>query len=154
MRRERPECFGADADYTPIEVDGAKHDHAIAYLRGEDVVTVVPRLTVKLDGAWKDTMVVLPEGRWRNRLTGAMVSGGVIAMKVLLKDFPVALLVREGSGETRAMHEFTVWAPNARKVAVKIGDETYPMRGPNERGWWSVAVEQAGPGTDYGFVVG
>ena len=51
------------------------------------------------------------------------------------------------------MHEFTVWAPNARSVAVKIGETTYPMLGPDERGWWSVAVEQAGPGTDYGFVV-
>jgi maltooligosyltrehalose trehalohydrolase len=27
------------------------------------------------------------------------------------------------------------------------------MRGPSERGWWSVAVEEAGPGTDYGFVL-
>ena len=51
------------------------------------------------------------------------------------------------------MHEFTVWAPRARKVAVKIGETTYPMRGPNERGWWSVAVEEVGPGTDYGFVL-
>jgi maltooligosyltrehalose trehalohydrolase len=50
------------------------------------------------------------------------------------------------------MHEFTVWAPRARKVGVKIGEAMYPMRGPNERGW-SVAVEQAGPGTDYGFVL-
>jgi maltooligosyltrehalose trehalohydrolase len=51
------------------------------------------------------------------------------------------------------MHEFRVWAPKARKVAVKIGEATYPMRGPDERGWWSVTVEQAGPGTDYGFVL-
>jgi len=51
------------------------------------------------------------------------------------------------------MHEFTVWAPNAEKVAVKIGETTYPMLGPSERGWWSVAVEQAGPGTDYKFAV-
>jgi maltooligosyltrehalose trehalohydrolase len=51
------------------------------------------------------------------------------------------------------MHEFTVWAPNARKVSVKSGDSTFPMRGPSERGWWSVSVEQAGPGTDYGFVL-
>jgi (1->4)-alpha-D-glucan 1-alpha-D-glucosylmutase len=99
LRRERPDCFGAEAEYTPLDVDGAKHDHVIAYLRGEDVVTVVPRLTVMLDGAWKDTIVVLPRGRWRNRLTGGVVAGGVITMKLLLKDFPVALLVREGSGE-------------------------------------------------------
>ena len=99
LRRERPEWFGAEAEYVPIEVDGAKHDHVIAYLRGEDVVTVVPRLSLLLDGVWKDTMVVLPKGRWRNRLTGASVSGGVITMKLLLKDFPVALLEREGVGE-------------------------------------------------------
>jgi (1->4)-alpha-D-glucan 1-alpha-D-glucosylmutase len=101
LRRERPDCFGAEADYTAIEVDGAKYDHVIAYLRGEDVVTVVPRLILKLDDSWKDTIVVLPKGKWRNRLTGAVVSGGVITMKLLLKDFPVALLVREGgSGES------------------------------------------------------
>jgi maltooligosyltrehalose trehalohydrolase len=51
------------------------------------------------------------------------------------------------------MHEFTVWAPRAWKVAVKIGDATYPMQGPSERGWWAVSVENAGPGTDYGFVL-
>jgi (1->4)-alpha-D-glucan 1-alpha-D-glucosylmutase len=99
LRRERPECFGAEAEYTPLEVDGPKHDHTIAYLRGEDVVTVVPRLTLKLDGSWKDTIVVLPKGRWRNRLTGGAVDGGVITMKLLLKDFPLALLVREDVGE-------------------------------------------------------
>jgi (1->4)-alpha-D-glucan 1-alpha-D-glucosylmutase len=98
LRRERPDCFGAEAEYTPLEVDGDRHDHVIAYLRGEDVVTVVPRLTLKLGGAWKDTIVVLPRGRWRNRLTGGRVAGGVITMRLLLKDFPVALLVREGAG--------------------------------------------------------
>jgi (1->4)-alpha-D-glucan 1-alpha-D-glucosylmutase len=41
-------------------------------------------------------VVVLPPGRWRNRLTGMSVEGGLIAVKMLLKDFPVALLVREG----------------------------------------------------------
>jgi maltooligosyltrehalose trehalohydrolase len=51
------------------------------------------------------------------------------------------------------MHEFTVWAPHARKLAVKIGDVAYPMRGPDERGWWGVMVESAGPGTDYGFAL-
>jgi (1->4)-alpha-D-glucan 1-alpha-D-glucosylmutase len=98
LRREHPDCFGAEAEYTPLEVDGDRHDHVIAYLRGEDVVTVVPRLTLKLGGAWKDTIVVLPKGRWRNRLTGGSVAGGVITMRLLLKDFPVALLVREDAG--------------------------------------------------------
>ena len=56
-------------------------------------------------------------------------------------------------GWVKAMHEFTVWAPMAEQVAVKIGDAVYPMRGPSERGWWRVTVEQAGPGTDYGFLI-
>ncbi|MEO6806652.1 MAG: malto-oligosyltrehalose trehalohydrolase [Edaphobacter sp.] len=51
------------------------------------------------------------------------------------------------------MHEFRVWAPRVRKVAVKIGSAVYPMHGPSERGWWSVVVEQAGPGTEYGFLL-
>ncbi len=97
LRRERPDWFNADAAYVPLEVDGDKHDHVIAYRRGDAVATVVPRLTYMLAGAWKDTVVVLPAGRWRNRLTGASVEGGAVAVKGLLRDFPVALLVREGA---------------------------------------------------------
>jgi (1->4)-alpha-D-glucan 1-alpha-D-glucosylmutase len=97
LRRERPECFSAEAAYVPMDVDGAKHDHVIAYLRGDCVATVVPRLTLKLDGAWKDTVVTLPEGRWRNHLTGVDLEGGTISVRGLLKDFPVALLVRDGA---------------------------------------------------------
>jgi maltooligosyltrehalose trehalohydrolase len=51
------------------------------------------------------------------------------------------------------MHEFTVWAPQAKKMAVKIGDAVYPMSESNETGWWSVKVDDAGPGTDYGFLL-
>jgi (1->4)-alpha-D-glucan 1-alpha-D-glucosylmutase len=66
-------------------------------LRGDSVATIVPRLTIKLLGIWKDTTVTLPEGRWRNRLTGADFDGGKVAIKNLLKEFPVALLVK-GAG--------------------------------------------------------
>jgi (1->4)-alpha-D-glucan 1-alpha-D-glucosylmutase len=96
VRAQRPECFGAEASYTPLEVDGTKHDHVVAYLRGNSVATVVSRLTLKLAGAWKDTVVILPEGTWRNQMTGTDVEGGRVSMKALLKDFPVALLVRGG----------------------------------------------------------
>jgi maltooligosyltrehalose trehalohydrolase len=51
------------------------------------------------------------------------------------------------------MHEFRVWAPKAIRAAVKIGSAVYPLNGPDERGWWTAAVEGAGPGTDYGFLV-
>jgi maltooligosyltrehalose trehalohydrolase len=50
------------------------------------------------------------------------------------------------------MHEFTVWAPKVKKIAVKIGDTVTPMNGPNEKGWWRVKAD-AGPGADYGFLI-
>ncbi len=94
LRRERPEWFGADAAYRPLEIAGAKADHAIAYLRGDSVATIVPRLTAML-GDWQEAIVLLPEGRWSNRLTGATIAGGPVQIEELLRDFPVALLVRE-----------------------------------------------------------
>ena len=51
------------------------------------------------------------------------------------------------------MHEFSVWAPRVGKVAVKIGDARYEMSRVGDRGWWSVRVEEAGPGTDYAFLL-
>jgi maltooligosyltrehalose trehalohydrolase len=51
------------------------------------------------------------------------------------------------------MHTFSVWAPKPDKVAVKIGERVYPMKGPNDKGYWTVCVEDAGPGTDYAFVL-
>jgi maltooligosyltrehalose trehalohydrolase len=49
------------------------------------------------------------------------------------------------------MHEFKVWAPKVNKISVKTGDDFYPMEGPDGRGWWKAKVENAGPGSDYGF---
>ena len=51
------------------------------------------------------------------------------------------------------MYEFKVWAPRVGKVAVKIGDARYAMSTVGDRGWWRARVEQAGPGTDYAFLV-
>jgi (1->4)-alpha-D-glucan 1-alpha-D-glucosylmutase len=95
LRRERPGSFGGEAQYAPLRVNGAKAGHVIAYLRGEDVVTVVPRWVKVLGGNWHQTAVKLPEGRWMNRLTGAVVDGGKVGVSELLRDFPVALMVRD-----------------------------------------------------------
>ncbi len=53
------------------------------------------------------------------------------------------------------MHEFAVWAPKAKQVAVTIEGRaaSAAMTGPDQRGWWSVKVEQAGHGTRYGFLL-
>jgi maltooligosyltrehalose trehalohydrolase len=50
------------------------------------------------------------------------------------------------------MHVFEVWAPRAGTMEVKIGDKKFPME-KKSRGYWSAAIEEAGPGTDYGFVI-
>jgi (1->4)-alpha-D-glucan 1-alpha-D-glucosylmutase len=99
LRGEMPEWFGAEAAYTPLGVEGPKTEHVIAYLRGDAVATVVPRWTTKVAGGWRRTTVALPAGRWINRLTNSVVEGGKVLVEGLLKDFPVALLVREEGGE-------------------------------------------------------
>src|ERR1700759_5043068 len=53
----------------------------------------------------------------------------------------------------RAMHEFAVWAPNARKASVKVDNCVYPMSGPNGTGWWRAVVKKTGNGTDYAFLL-
>ncbi len=55
LRREHPEWFNAAAGYTPLAVTGKKREHAIAFLRGDAVVTVVPRWSMKLGSDWADT---------------------------------------------------------------------------------------------------
>lgn len=51
------------------------------------------------------------------------------------------------------MHRFSVWAPLAKRVSVMADGIAYPMRGPDDRGWWSCKVEHVGPGTEYGFLL-
>ncbi|MBV8810746.1 MAG: malto-oligosyltrehalose trehalohydrolase [Acidobacteriaceae bacterium] len=50
------------------------------------------------------------------------------------------------------MHQFKIWAPSARTIGVKIDSRIYPLE-TQSGGWWSAEVEEAGPGTDYWFVV-
>ncbi len=94
LRKEHPDWFGPVAHYASLTVEGAERERVIAYRRGERVVTVVPRWS---QGAkvWGKTTVEVPEGRWRNRLTGAEIEGGRVLVGDLLKGFPVALLTRE-----------------------------------------------------------
>ncbi|WP_433393393.1 malto-oligosyltrehalose trehalohydrolase [Micromonospora sp. KLBMP9576] len=51
------------------------------------------------------------------------------------------------------MTEFTVWAPRASRLRLRLpGDTDHEMRvGPD--GWWRVEVPTADPGTDYAFLL-
>jgi (1->4)-alpha-D-glucan 1-alpha-D-glucosylmutase len=95
LRRRRPEPFGARGAYHPLEARGARARHVLAFARGEAVITIVPRLVLGLGGEWGDTSLELPAGRWRNELTGDVVSGGPLRLADLLRRFPIALLARE-----------------------------------------------------------
>ncbi|MGO2362257.1 MAG: hypothetical protein ACTH6N_14155, partial [Brachybacterium tyrofermentans] len=99
LRRQRPELFqGRDAGYRPLPTTTG---HAVAFGRavgeGEiEVVTVVTRLAHGLAqrGGWGDAQLALPEGRWRDLLSGVEVDGGMVPLQSLLSTWPVALLVR------------------------------------------------------------
>jgi (1->4)-alpha-D-glucan 1-alpha-D-glucosylmutase len=94
LRQEHPEWFSKDADYVPVYATGDSAEHVVAYLRGENVLTVAPRWITKLAGAWEDTSLEIPQGSWMNRLTGEKIEGGLVSVRVLLREFPVALLSR------------------------------------------------------------
>lgn len=51
------------------------------------------------------------------------------------------------------MHRFEIWAPFPKKVAVHLNGAVWPMEGPDERGWWRLDAAEAGPGSEYGFLV-
>jgi maltooligosyltrehalose trehalohydrolase len=50
------------------------------------------------------------------------------------------------------MNTFSVWAPAAETVQLMLGDERRPMV-PGPGGWWVLAADDAGPGTDYAFAI-
>jgi (1->4)-alpha-D-glucan 1-alpha-D-glucosylmutase len=96
LRREKPEWFGANAAYTLLTVEGARKEHLVAYLRATRVATLVPRCTVRLGSSWAGTTVDLPQGNWKNVLTGELLNGGRQRIQTMLQRFPVALLTMEG----------------------------------------------------------
>jgi (1->4)-alpha-D-glucan 1-alpha-D-glucosylmutase len=99
LRNEHPEWFSAGAAYVPVMAKGAQKERVIAYVRGENVLTVAPRWSHGPDGsheakAWGNTAIQISEGRWMNRLTGVEVASGRVLVGDLLAGFPVALLAR------------------------------------------------------------
>jgi (1->4)-alpha-D-glucan 1-alpha-D-glucosylmutase len=85
--RREAEALFRDGEYRPLDVEGERAHHVVAFARagqgGEASITVVPRLVGTLtgwdvdrlagDGVWGDTAVVLPEdlaaaGRWQDVL--------------------------------------------------------------------------------------
>jgi (1->4)-alpha-D-glucan 1-alpha-D-glucosylmutase len=91
LRRACPELFLADSSYDGLDAG----PRAVAFVRGGAVVTVAPTRAVHVQRhGWGDDAVTLPEGRWRDVLTGAEREGESVLLADLLADLPVAVLQR------------------------------------------------------------
>ena len=97
IRREHPDCFGAEGHYTPLVAEGELHDSVLAFGRGRNVVVVVPRLVIRTQKGWGSTSLKLPPGRWNNALSNSPAGADRVEIGQLFEAFPVALLVREAN---------------------------------------------------------
>lgn len=152
LRRDHPEFFGR---YRPLEAAGTGAEHVLAFSRG-GAITVVTRLPVGLAqaGGWQDTTLRLPEGRWRDLISGRLVSTDdqrSVLLADLLDRFPVALLVRE---QRRAGERgrFDVWAPLPKRVRLQVGDRIVPMA-KGVDGWWTPTEPEPLGRVDYGYLL-
>jgi (1->4)-alpha-D-glucan 1-alpha-D-glucosylmutase len=123
LRRDDPELF-AKGDYQPLQVDGERKEHALAFARtfeGRGCIVIVPRWTAKLMDAvselplrervWADTRVTLGNGpqapAFRDVLTGKEIeldaAQGERALRVAkaFAESPIAVL-RTARGSSRS----------------------------------------------------
>lgn len=96
VRRAHPDSF-LHGGYEPVLANGDAGDHVLAFRRGsngEDIVVAVTRWTVRLaETGWGNTVLPLPEGTWKDTLTGAVADGPTSAAQ-LFAELPVVLLER------------------------------------------------------------
>jgi (1->4)-alpha-D-glucan 1-alpha-D-glucosylmutase len=115
LRREMAAVF-ARGRYSALEARGPQRDHAVAFTRSGDAMTVltaVTRLPLRLSGtvgiptglAWEDSEIMFPRSdvprRWRCMLTGRAVetqhadAGAALLAREAFFTLPVALLISE-----------------------------------------------------------
>ena len=96
LRARDPDAFGPRSSYEALWATGPRARHVVAFTRAGRVLTVTPRLTLTLEGEWRETHLALPEGDWTDVLTGTTFSGAV-QVEELLRGFPVLVAVEEGA---------------------------------------------------------
>lgn len=95
LRRDRPELF---TGYTPVTATGTAAAHLLAFDRGTPsapgALTLATRLPRGLEqrGGWQDTTIELAAAM-ADELTGSTHGPGTVAVREILRDYPVALLV-------------------------------------------------------------
>jgi (1->4)-alpha-D-glucan 1-alpha-D-glucosylmutase len=93
LRKQKHELF--EGAYQRIQVSGPDAQHVVAFARGKDLITIVPRLNADKQPKERSAQLQLPEGRYRNVFTGEAVTQTQVPVSQLWGRFPVALLVRE-----------------------------------------------------------
>jgi (1->4)-alpha-D-glucan 1-alpha-D-glucosylmutase len=71
LRAARPEQFAEDSRYQPLAAQGAHLGNLFAFRRGENLIAVVPRLTLSIANQWEDTRLPLPGAYLAKRLHAA-----------------------------------------------------------------------------------
>lgn len=94
LRREHPDWFGPEGGYTPEWATGVRAANVLAWRRGEGCLAVAPIRGTQANRRWEDTSLALPDGKWRNLLTGELWDSSPVRLHKLLARFPVALLIR------------------------------------------------------------
>ena len=94
LRRRRKGDFLPQSRYQPLVAQGTHLGNLLAFRRGENLIAVVPRFSMTVDGDWSDTLLPLPRGVWVNAFTDARLQGSA-GPEELFGAFPVALLVRD-----------------------------------------------------------
>ena len=92
-RRELRECFADAGDYQPL-VGSSRH--LVGFVRGGEVAVLATRAVRRLAaaGGWDGATFVLPEGLWRDELTGTFHASADNSCADVLSEYPVALLRR------------------------------------------------------------
>lgn len=103
----------AGGGYTPLQVEGAKCEHVLAFTRSDQehtVIVVLPRWCARLkaglmefplgDASWGDTVVAAPlSGAFKDVLTGRLfdpegaIENRRLRLGSLLESFPIAVLI-------------------------------------------------------------
>ena len=99
VRARHMDAFGRKSGYERVTATGSRADHLICFSRTRadaqpETVTIAVRWPILLRSDWQDTVVALPEGRWRDAFTGSEIDGGDQRVQTVLAAAPVALLER------------------------------------------------------------
>jgi (1->4)-alpha-D-glucan 1-alpha-D-glucosylmutase len=109
LRNRMAETFRR-GEYVPVTATNGHAEHVVAFSRGSKVLVVVPRFAytlmdgkarLPLNGAWGRGEIVVPEmagAALENVFTGEWVrvgEDGRLALRDVLKEFPVGLFARE-----------------------------------------------------------